>query len=294
MSLDGLLVLHKPAGLTSRAVVDRVERWFPGTRAGHAGTLDPLATGVLVVCLGAATRLVEYVQRFPKTYLAELRLGARSDTDDADGVIEPVTHAPVPTLDQVSHCLSTFLGEIDQVPPSHSAVHVEGRRAYDLARRGREVQLAAKRVHIDRIELVRYDFPQLEIVVDCGKGTYVRSLARDIGEKLGCGALITRLCRTRIGPFRLDDALPFEVDPETAARRLLPLETALSGLPSVSLSADQTRRLNQGQKLALSQSEALALPSQFGEVAILDPEGQLVAVGHWQPETLILAPRKVF
>ncbi len=287
-------MLNKPAGLTSRAVVDRVERWFPGTRAGHAGTLDPLATGVLVVCLGAATRLVEYVQQFRKTYTAELRLGAHSDTDDADGIIEPVAQTPVPTREEICRCLEVFLGEIEQVPPSHSAVHVEGRRAYDLARRGREVKLAPKRVHIHRLELMHYDFPQLEIVVDCGKGTYIRSLARDVGEKLGCGALISKLCRTRIGPFQIEDALPFEVDPETAARRLLPLKVALSGLPSISLSANQTRRLRQGQKLILPAFGNSAPPAHSGEVTILDPDDQLVAVGHWQPETLTLSPRKVF
>src|SRR5436305_1673773 len=149
-SVDGLLVLDKPGGMTSRAALDRALAWFPrGTRMGHTGTLDPLATGVLVLCLGNATRLAEYVQRMGKTYRAGILLGARSDTDDADGTLTPVAGASPPALGAILYCLDGFLGAIDQVPPRFSAAKVTGRRAYDLARQGHDVDLQARRVRID-------------------------------------------------------------------------------------------------------------------------------------------------
>src|SRR5688572_19173855 len=199
-SFDGLLVLDKPAGLTSREGVDRALRWFPrGTRVGHTGTLDPLATGVLVLCVGVATRLTEYVQAMGKTYFTTVRLGARSDTDDADGTVTPVEGARPPGREELERCLGGFVGEIEQVPPAYSAAKVSGARAYDLARRGREVSLAARRVRVDGIDLLRYDYPEADLEVRCGKGTYVRSLARDLGERLGCGGLVQVLRRTRVG-----------------------------------------------------------------------------------------------
>jgi tRNA pseudouridine55 synthase len=174
-----LLVIDKPAGMTSRAVVDHAQRWFPPrTRLGHTGTLDPLATGVLVLCVGAATRLAEYIQRMPKTYRAGIALGARSDTDDADGHITPVPDATPPGRAELVETLRGFVGTLDQVPPAFSAAHVDGRRAYDLARRGAEVSLTPRPVTIHVIDLERYEYPHLELNVACGKGTYIRSLAR--------------------------------------------------------------------------------------------------------------------
>src|SRR5947209_1897894 len=171
-SLHGLLVIDKPGGLTSRDVVDRAGRWFPrGTRLGHTGTLDPLATGVLVLCAGAATRLGEYVQRMPKTYQAGILLGARSTTDDADGDFETVAVERPPDRAAVARALEGFLGDIDQVPPAFSAAKVGGRRAYRTARRGEPVTLQPRRVHIDRIELLAYEYPRLDVEVHCGKGT---------------------------------------------------------------------------------------------------------------------------
>jgi len=168
----GLLVVDKPSGITSRAVVDRVQRWFPrGTKIGHTGTLDPLATGVLVLCVGAATRLTEYLQDMTKTYRARILLGSRSDTDDADGTITPVEGVTAPDRAAVEWGLSSLVGEIDQFPPAYSAAKMEGRRAYDLARRGQEVTLLPRRVRIDRIDVLCYDYPRLEIEVRCGKGT---------------------------------------------------------------------------------------------------------------------------
>src|SRR5262249_38706790 len=246
-SYHGLLVIDKPGGMTSRAAVDRAQGWFPrGTRIGHTGTLDPLASGVLVLCVGVATRLGEYVQRMEKVYRAGIRLGARSDTDDADGVVTPVAGAQLPDRALVEDVLRTFVGEVEQVPPAYSAAKVTGRRAYALARRGDDVQLAPRKVNIYDIRLLSYDYPQLELEVRCGKGTYIRSLARDVGERLGCGGLIESLRRTRVGPFRVEEAISVDM-PGTAARtHLLPMAQALADLPRLLLESAKIDLLRQG------------------------------------------------
>jgi tRNA pseudouridine55 synthase len=290
-SLDGLLVLDKPAGLTSRAALDRAARWFPrGTRVGHTGTLDPLATGVLVLCLGSATRLAEYVQRMRKTYRSVFRLGARSDTDDADGTITPVAGATPPDLAAVQAGLTAFVGAIAQTPPAHSAAKVAGQRAYDLARRGQEVDLQPRTVQVYRIEILRYAYPELEVEVDCGKGTYIRSLARDLGEQLGCGGLVQVLRRTRVGPFRAEEAVPLDADPERGRAALLPSELAVSDLPRVQLAAGELRRLGQGQALPMT-----ALPAgDEEEAAVFDADGRLAAIAVCDVKRRLLRPAKVW
>jgi tRNA pseudouridine55 synthase len=283
----GLLVLDKPGGLTSRDAVDRALRWFPrGTRMGHTGTLDPLATGVLVLGVGAATRLTEYVQDMAKTYRTRVLLGARSDTDDADGT---VTAAPVdrpPSGDDVRRQLEEFVGAIDQVPPTYSAAHVTGRRAYDLARRGEEVALQPRRVRVYGIDVLAYEYWRLELEVRCGKGAYIRSLARDLGERLGCGALVETLRRTRVGPFEAAGAITLEADAATARTRLLPVSAAVRELPRVTLAAADVARLRQGQGVSLREAGA-------GEVAVFDAAGGLVAVAHLDPARGLLLPKKV-
>src|SRR5262245_41941276 len=175
LPVHGLLVLDKPGGLTSREALDRAARWFPRkTRVGHCGTLDPLATGVLVLALGHATRLVEYVQAMPKIYRTRITLGATSDTDDADGTVTPTAARPVAD-DVVRAALTAFVGEVEQTPPAYSAARIEGQRAHLLARRGEEVTLAPRRVRIDAIEVRSFAWPELEVDVACGKGTYIRS-----------------------------------------------------------------------------------------------------------------------
>jgi tRNA pseudouridine55 synthase len=290
-AVDGLLVLDKPAGLTSRAAVDRVLRWFPRrTRIGHTGTLDPLATGVLVLCLGGATRLTEYVQRMRKTYRTRLLLGARSDTDDADGTITPVAGATVPDAATVAARTAEFIGAIEQVPPAFSAAKVTGRRAYDLARGGEEVTLRPRPVRIDAIEVLHYTYPYLELEVHCGKGTYIRALGRDLGERLGCGALVQTLRRTRVGPFTADDALTLEADAETARARLLPAELAVAELPRLVLPESEWKHLGQGQRVALTE---LPEGAEQGEVAVFDAADHLVAVAELNPRAKLLQPLKV-
>ena len=277
----GLLVLDKPKGMTSRAVVNHVQRWFPPrTRIGHTGTLDPLATGVLVLCVGEATRLAEYVQRMPKSYRARLRLGARSDTDDAEGKITQSEQAgPPPAPTKVARCLKKFVGAIAQVPPTFSAAHMSGRRAYDLARRGKEVSLGPRRVTIYRIELLIYEYPHMEIEVDCGKGTYIRSLARDLGEELGCGAFVEELRRTRVGPFATGRAVALDSDVRTALSSLLPLAAAVAELPAVTLEAAALRALRQGKAVDLpSYPDQPARPEAATEMAIFNQAGLLAAI----------------
>jgi tRNA pseudouridine55 synthase len=289
---DGLLVLDKPSGMTSRAAVDRVLRWFPRrSRIGHTGTLDPLATGVLVLCLGNATRLVEYVQLMRKTYRTDLLLGARSDTDDADGTIAPVAGATAADAATVAARVAEFVGAIEQTPPAFSAAKVTGRRAYDLARRGEEVMLRPRPVVIHAINVLRYEYPHLELEVQCGKGTYIRSLARDLGERLGCGALVRTLRRTRIGPFRADEALTLDADAETARARLLPVEMAVAELPRLVLGESDLKYLCNGQSVAVARTPAER--EETKEVAVFDARNRLVVVAVLDPERKRLRPVKV-
>ena len=199
--MNGFLVVDKPGGMTSRAVVNRVQLWFPRrTKIGHTGTLDPLATGVLVLCIGTATKLADRVQAMAKQYETRVRFGATSNTDDADGEVVESLSAPIPTREAIEELLPQFVGLIEQLPPQFSALKVQGQRAYELARRGTEVALQPRPVRVDSIQLVNYEWPWLDLIIDCGKGTYVRSIARDLGEHLGVGALVQSLRRTRVGP----------------------------------------------------------------------------------------------
>ncbi len=222
--MNGFLVIDKPAGMTSRDVVNRAQQWFPRkTKIGHAGTLDPLATGVLVLCVGAATKCVERVQAMGKTYRTRVLLGFTSTTDDADGTLTPMAAGGVPTEAAIRELLPQFVGEIQQVPPAVSALKIDGQRAYDLVRRGEDVKMTARPVRVDAIHLLGYEWPHLDLEIDCGKGTYIRSIARDLGEKLSCGGLVQTLQRTRTGVFRVEDALTLDVNFQRAQSALLPL-----------------------------------------------------------------------
>jgi len=288
---EGLLVVDKPAGITSRAVVNHVLRWFPRkTSVGHTGTLDPLATGVLVLCIGKATRLAEYVQRMPKSYRAGIRLGARSDTDDADGAIQPSLSAgPPPEIEEVRRCLETFVGEIEQVPPVFSAVRIEGRRAYDLARKGKDVSLSPRRIVVYGIELLAYEYPHLDLQVRCGKGTYIRSLAREIGERLGCGGYVETLRRTLVGPFDAANAVALDIDADAAKACLLPLSAAVADLPKLTLDESEALRLCRGQAIALTGAH---LEQKDQDVAVFDSAGSLIAVAFLDNDNVI-SPAKV-
>jgi len=243
----GLLNIHKPSGMTSRDVVNRVQRLVRGVKVGHAGTLDPLATGVLVVALGPATRLVEYVQQMPKSYVGTFLLGRTSDTEDVEGNVVELDDPPQPTRQDVEAALPAFLGMIQQLPPAFSALKVQGRRAYDLARRGEQVELQPRPIEIMRLTVVRYEYPELELEVCCGSGTYIRSLGRDVAHWLGTAAVMSALQRTAIGDFRLTDAMEFDqLTPETIESRLLSPRRAVVQLPTAVLTDEEMRRVVHG------------------------------------------------
>jgi tRNA pseudouridine55 synthase len=293
-TISGLLVIDKPSGMTSRSAVDRVQGWFPRrTRIGHTGTLDPLATGVLVLCVGTATRLTEFVQAMPKTYRAGLLLGARSETDDLEGPMTSVEVERIPEAAQVHGALEAFIGEVDQVPPTYSAAKVTGRRAYELARKGRTVTLQPRKVTIYDIDILAFAFPRLEIEVRCGKGTYIRSVARDLGENLGCGALIETLRRTRVGPFQVEDAVALDVEADVAHGRMHPLAAAVADLPQVLVDRQQECDLVQGRTILCAGNDKMATFAGAQTCAALDADGRLIAVGTWDASRSRFAPAKV-
>lgn len=293
MSLSGILVIDKPTGPTSRAMVDAAARLLPGVRVGHAGTLDPLATGVLVVCVGAATRLVETIQGMAKTYQVAICLGAHSDTLDADGQIEHDESPPVPGEDEIASALGSFQGLIQQTPPQFSALKVGGRRAYDLARQGAVVELKARPVRIDRIAVLDYRWPILSLEVDCGGGTYIRSLARDIGEALGSSGYVQTLRRTRIGAFSLEHAVaPGLLESGAIEEQLLDPVAAVRGLPQIVLDPAEKAAVALGKRIARRDSWADECGSAKS-IALIDQAGALVALAELDPMGTWLQPRKV-
>jgi tRNA pseudouridine55 synthase len=278
----GILNVDKPSGLSSRDVVNRVERLMRDVKCGHAGTLDPLATGVLVICVGQATRLIQYVQRLPKSYRGVFQLGRRSVTDDVEGEVELVSGAPQPTRADVESTLPHFVGEITQRPPAHSAIKVGGQRAYDLARRGLEFELPERTVVVHRLEILRYDYPELELEIDCGSGTYVRSLGRDLAAALGTAAVMSALVRTAIGHFRLVDAVQLdELTVESVGGHLRPPIEALESLPRIPVSEQQLAELRHGRPIEmrnLQRPATSAANAASPEWAAVDPAGRLAAI----------------
>lgn len=292
--IAGLLNIHKPTGMSSRRVVDIVARRAGTKRVGHAGTLDPLASGVLVVCLGWATRLVDFVQELPKTYAARFRLGQSSNTDDITGEIVAACapDAPQPTRSQVETALGAFGGPIMQVPPQFSAVHVAGRRAHKLARRGKTVVLSPRPVHVHRIALIEYTFPDLAVEIECSSGTYIRSIARDLGEVLGCGGLMAALVRRSIGGFSLEKSASIEeIASRPLADLLLPPAAAVAHLPRHPITLEEHALLTRG--MPLNFPGPAAFPA-IQLVALVDAKGRLLALAELDPADQVLRPRRVF
>jgi tRNA pseudouridine55 synthase len=296
--VNGWIVLDKPIGMTSTHAVSIVKRLFTAKRAGHAGTLDPLASGCLPIALGEATKTVPYVMDGRKTYQFTVRWGEERDTDDAEGrVVE--TQAKRPTEDDIRALLPRFTGTIAQVPPRFSAVKIEGERAYDLARNGEEVQLVERPVDIHRLELVALpDLDHALFSAECGKGTYVRSLARDMGRALGCLGHVSALRRTSVGPFAEADAVAVDrlqavatapaAPPGGLAALLQPVATALSALPMLNVSQADGARLARGQSVLLRGRDA---PIVQGVVAI-STQGKLIALA--EVSSGELHPRRIF
>jgi tRNA pseudouridine55 synthase len=266
--------------MTSREAVNRVERLVRPAKAGHAGTLDPLATGVLVICVGQATRLIRFVQRMRKQYIATFLLGHSSETDDIEREVVAIPNAVVPTRLTIDAVLPQFVGDIQQRPPAHSAIKIAGRRAYKLARSGADFELAARTVTIHWIDVLRYKYPELDVAVECGSGTYIRALGRDLGAALGTAAVMSALERTAIGQFRVEQSISLDqLSTETLLENLHPAVIATSGLASIELSEAQIVEIRHGRPILLPARSEADLPPTIGqEWAAVNARGDLVSL----------------
>jgi tRNA pseudouridine55 synthase len=297
-AISGVLVVDKPVGMTSHDVVQVIRNGTGLRRAGHTGTLDPRASGVLVVLVGPAVRLSEFVSASDKRYQAIIRLGSATDTFDADGkVTQPEKQVNV-TEDEFEKVLATFVGEIEQVPPPYSAVKVQGRKAYEMARKGEEVELAPRKITVHHLEVLEWAPPEVVIDVHCSSGTYVRSLANDLGTTLGCGAYLVGLRRTKSGRFSLRDATPLRKLQEAFNasnwyQYLIPAAEALAEWPAVELSPDDVENVRHGHRI---KADPAAKP---GSVRGVSTQGELVALmelvtgesgePEWQPKKVFFS-----
>ncbi len=293
--LDGLLLLDKPAGLSSNQALQIARRLFRAEKGGHTGALDPLATGLLPLCFGEATKIAGLLLGGRKAYEAGITLGTVTDTDDADGT--PLRRRPVPALDRdtVLRALAPFVGRISQRPPIYSALKQGGEPLYAKARRGEVIEVPEREVTVEAIDLLALDGDRLRLAVTCGSGTYIRSLARDLGEALGCGAHVDTLRRTWVEPFqapamhRLDalEALAADGLFATMDALLLPIEAGLAHFTAVPLDADGARRIGQGQAVPVAATDAT------GTVNMVGPDGRSLGLGTLGEDGL-LRPKRLF
>jgi tRNA pseudouridine55 synthase len=289
-TVNGVLVVVKPPKLTSHDVVDMVRRLSGIRRIGHTGTLDPLATGLLILCIGRATRLAEYIVGQAKTYEATIYFGRETTTYDAEG--ETTLERPVDVTDEsLVSALEQFRGQIYQVPPMFSAIKVKGQRLYKHARLGREIERQARRVTIFELEIMEWKSPELRLRILCSSGTYIRSLAHDLGRSLGCGAYLTRLTRTAIGNFTVEQATTLTgLDSENWLSKLMPLDAAVWHLPKLILTVDEGNLLASGQKVSFRAGQPEA-----ALVRAYDSDSRFVGVvnlveGRWKPRKIFVSP----
>lgn len=289
--ISGVIVIDKPIGMTSHDVVQVVRKGTNIRRAGHTGTLDPRASGVLVVLVGPAVRLSEYVSASDKRYQAVVQLGTTTDTYDADGRVLSTTSVDI-SEKQFDDVLQSFVGQIEQVPPPYSSVKVKGRHAYDMARSGEEVDLEPRTINVYNLDLLEWAPPEAVIDVYCSSGTYVRSLAHDLGEKLGCGAHLIGLRRTKSGRFTLRDAVPLRklreaFENDTWQSFIIPAAEALSDWPAIELTAEQLDIVRHGRRI----------PAEMGVgnmARAIGEDGELIGLLELDPETQEWQPKKVF
>lgn len=286
----GLLNIDKPATWTSRDVINWLTQQARRVKIGHAGTLDPLATGVLVVCLGYATRLVPYLHEQRKTYVATFQLGRRSDSDDIDTDVEMIPDAPVVTTDQLRAALPRFLGKITQLPPIYSAVKVNGAPAYRKARKGKAIEVPEREIEVHRLELIAHEGDSFTLEIDCGSGTYVRSIGRDIAIACGSGAVMSSLCRTRVGDFTLGDALaPQKVQRHTIAGQMLSPLRAVPNYRQILMTEAESISARHGNEFPARPELNIA----ESEVALVDHLGVLTALADFDPHRQWLIPKVV-
>ena len=293
MSVDGILNINKPSGLTSFQVVARVRRATRIKRVGHGGALDPMATGVLPVCIGRGTRVAEFFLLSPKTYRAEVELGIVTDTFDAEGAVVQRSDPSFVGREDLLKILPSLMGWTEQTPPMYSAVRYQGKHLYELARAGIDVIRQPRMVHVTRLELLDFKSPRFTLEVDCGKGTYVRSLAHDLGQKLGCGATLKSLVRLRCSSFTLANAVSLS-DFEDAVRRqdwlplVHPLDSVLSSLQRVDVDQPTRLRIEQGQPVNLDPS------SQAEVLRAYSPDNHFIAILRFEKDSGLWHPEKVF
>ena len=294
-AISGVLVVDKPVGMTSHDVVEAIRRGTGIRRAGHTGTLDPRASGVLVILIGPAVRLSEYVSASDKRYQAIIRLGSSTDTFDADGKFVRSDQPVNVTEEQFEKILKQFEGEIEQVPPPYSAIKVGGRRAYDMARQGEEVELAPRKIQVHHLEVLEWAPPEVVVDVHCSSGTYVRSLANDMGNALGTGAYLVGLRRTKSGRFSLRDATPLRKLQEAFQagnwyQYLIPAAEALADWPAVELNPDEVEEVRHGHRVkyassGVAQPELVRGVSAAGElIALMIPATGEDGSAEWQPK----------
>ncbi|HRQ23178.1 MAG TPA: tRNA pseudouridine(55) synthase TruB [Anaerolineales bacterium] len=293
-AISGALVVDKPVGMTSHDVVQAIRNGTGLRRAGHTGTLDPRASGVLVVLVGPAVRLSEYVSASDKRYQAIIRLGGTTDTYDAEGQFTPIKDPANVTEAEFEEALKTFVGEIEQTPPPYSAVKVQGRKAYEMARKGEEVALEPRTITVHHLEVLEWTPPEVVIDVHCSSGTYVRSLANDMGKKLGCGAYLVGLRRTKSGKFTLRDAVPLRKLQEafTAGnwyQYLIPAAEALGDWPAVELNPDEVEAVRHGHRVKAKEADTVhekvrGVSTQGELVALMVPASGEDGSPEWQPK----------
>ncbi len=296
----GLLNINKEKGITSHDVVERVRRGLGERKVGHAGTLDPLATGVLVVLIGQAVRISEFVMELPKVYRATITLGTSTDTYDSDGTVTLTGPVNV-TEDGIRVALAGFVGDIEQTPPPYSAAKIDGARAYRLARQGTPITPKPRPAHVYRLDLLRFHTPNVEIEVECAKGTYIRSIAHDVGIALGCGAHVSELVRTRVGPFDIDRALGpaglrEAIENGALEAHLRPTDLGLAHLPSVTAEIEDEKDLRHGQPVAMNDRD-LTPPMELSDGLLARgyaEDGSLLGILRFESGTGMWRPHKIF
>lgn len=291
--MDGIFNINKPTGMTSHDVVAIIRKHLKQKRVGHAGTLDPLASGVLPICVGQATRVAEYLSESGKAYQADIKFGTATETYDAEGTITATASTADLTLHMIEETLEHFRGPQMQYPPRYSAIKIHGQPAYKSARAGEAIILEPRPIVIYTLEIRDWIPPQLTLAIECSKGTYIRSLAHDLGMQLGCFAYLQALVRTRSGPFTLSDSITLEqlaeaVETNCIQHYAFPLDKALEQYPAFKLDAETVERIKHGNTF----NNLLA--NNSGLVRVYDTNGALIAIAAWSEEQQAWQPEKVF
>lgn len=291
VQVNGALLIHKEPGYTSHDVVATI-RHLPtlkGIKVGHSGTLDPFATGLLIALLGNSTRLQDELHLLPKTYRTTITLGATSDTDDGTGVIAPSDSTKIPSKEEIFTCLEDIKNQTFQIPPAYAAIKIDGKKMYEYAREGETVEKKARPITIHEIQLENYEYPTLEISVTCSTGTYIRSIARDLGDRLGTGAYCSTLERTAIGQFTIQNAQTLQELPKDIQTAVIPPEQLVSHIPSMQFSDENVVKLKTGREVEGEENAPNNTP-----IALFTNNKKLFGIGMRLDESPTITPKKIF